>query len=141
MKKTLVYLFSFLLLFLFSCKKEQSGKQIEQQTLETEVELEETSDSTTDWDGEYKGIFPCGDCDGIEISLTLNFDNTFVQTDYYIGKGGPYESRGDFVFDEEKHEFTLLYEDGSLAKYRLDKYSISLLDQNDDEMEEYRLEK
>lgn len=139
MKKAAIYLFSFMLLFLFSCKKEKATIDTDEQTIEIKTDSVKSSEIIQNWEGEYKGIFPCEDCDGIETSLTLNFDNSFVQISHYIGKGGPYESKGSFEFDEDKQQFMLSYEDGSQALYKLSEYSIILLDESENEMDEYRL--
>ncbi|OOF18701.1 hypothetical protein BZJ17_15985 [Salinivibrio sp. IB574] len=44
--------------------------------------------NSLDWNGTYQGVVPCADCEGIETSLTLNDDNTYVLTKTYLGKEG-----------------------------------------------------
>jgi copper homeostasis protein (lipoprotein) len=55
-----------------------------------------------DWDGTYKGTIPCADCQGIETSLTLNKDNTYLRKTKYIGKSDiVYEKTGTFTWNKE----------------------------------------
>ena len=51
--------------------------------------------------GEYKGIFPCADCEGIETELELNPNNRYELKETYLGKGKENESKvkGTFSFD------------------------------------------
>lgn len=41
---------------------------------------------SVDWNGHYRGTLPCADCEGIEIALNLNADNTFSMHRKYLGK-------------------------------------------------------
>ncbi len=97
---------------------------------EDSVAPQHQSKTSIDWEGEYKGVLPCEDCDGVETSLTLNFDNTFTQRVTYIGKGGPYESSGTFIWDNTGEIVTLKFADGSAASYRVEEGVIKLLDEN-----------
>lgn len=38
------------------------------------------------WNGMYKGVVPCADCEGIETLLVLNTDNTYLLRTNYLGK-------------------------------------------------------
>ncbi len=44
------------------------------------------SANSLDWAGEYKGVVPCADCEGIETSLTLNMDQSYQLSTIYLGK-------------------------------------------------------
>ena len=35
----------------------------------------DTSKTSLDWNGEYQGLLPCADCEGIEIKLTSTHMN------------------------------------------------------------------
>lgn len=109
----------------------------------TKADTIRTAQKIIDWEGEYKGILPCEDCDGVETSLILNFDSTFTQTTTYIGKGGPYESKGTFTLDKTKMIVTLKFEDNSMAKYKVDENRLSLLNEDESmiEGEDYILKK
>lgn len=43
-----------------------------------------TSENSLDWAGTYSGVLPCKDCDGIDVTLTINKDNTFQQKLRYL---------------------------------------------------------
>ncbi|WP_228146574.1 copper resistance protein NlpE N-terminal domain-containing protein [Acinetobacter sp. ANC 3903] len=36
--------------------------------------MSDTVETSLDWPGEYKGFFPCADCQGIETELKLKAD-------------------------------------------------------------------
>ena len=67
-----------------------------------EPELDEhTSRSSLDWAGTYEGVVPCADCEGIETSIVLDYDDTFVLRTTYLGKSDEvFEQRGTVVWDE-----------------------------------------
>lgn len=35
------------------------------------------SENSLDWQGDYRGVMPCADCAGIEISITLEEDRSY----------------------------------------------------------------
>jgi uncharacterized lipoprotein NlpE involved in copper resistance len=131
MKQKLFLLLTLVAVAFSSCKKEKTGDKRPDTDSAAVVEIPDghTSQIAVDWEGEYKGIVPCEDCDGMETSLILNFDNTFSQSLTYIGKGGPYESKGTFEWDETGSIVILKFEDGSEARYKVGEGMISLLDE------------
>jgi uncharacterized lipoprotein NlpE involved in copper resistance len=65
--------------FMISCqqaKDKQEGKH----------EALAKADSSTEIPGIYMGMLPCADCSGIEYTLTLNPDSTFILKSIYLGK-------------------------------------------------------
>ncbi len=137
-----------LIAVLFSACKKESTNDKQSEHSDSVIAVIHGSDSITiaktsiDWEGEYKGILPCEDCDGMEISLTLNFDYTFSQSISYIGKGGPYESQGNFEWGGSENIIVLKFEDGSQAKYLVSEEMITLLDENGERQgDEYVLRK
>ncbi|SPL72023.1 Lipoprotein NlpE precursor [Acinetobacter stercoris] len=63
-----------------------------------------TAESSLDWAGEYKGLFPCADCEGIETELELKADKTYeLKEEYKGGKGDgtKNEVKGTFQFDSK----------------------------------------
>lgn len=132
MKQKLFLLLTLVAITFSACKKADSKEeQPGNESIEVTSEAPDghTSQIAIDWEGEYKGTLPCADCDGMEISLILNFDSTFLQTTNYIGKGGPYEEKGPFNWDETGGIVILKFEDGSEAKYRVGEGSLALLDE------------
>ena len=132
MKQKLFLLLTLVAITFSACKKADSKEeQPGSDSIEVTSEAPDghTSQIAIDWEGEYKGTLPCADCDGMEISLILNFDSTFLQTTNYIGKGGPYEEKGTFNWDETGGIVILKFEDGSEAKYRVGEGTLALLDE------------
>lgn len=70
-----------------SCKKENKVDSPEADSEMNSKALSKSSEKVLDWDGTYKGITPCADCEGIETSVTLNRDKTYEMTTKYLGKG------------------------------------------------------
>ena len=69
--------------------------------------------------GEYKGIFPCADCQGIETELELKADKTYELTQEYLGKGKNNESKGKgtFGFDPDHPSVIRLDKAGENLKF------------------------
>ena len=66
-------------------------------TVITENRADVQSDS---WLGQYAGVFPCGDCEGIETVITLQEDSTYIQKSTYLGKDNSFEETGTFTLIE-----------------------------------------
>jgi uncharacterized lipoprotein NlpE involved in copper resistance len=103
MKIILIACASFLI---FSCKKEVKEAEINTDTI-VKVAIETPIDShnsqnSLDWQGTYKGVTPCADCEGIETELILNKDLTYAIRTKYLGKGDGkiFEEKGNFVWDK-----------------------------------------
>ena len=81
-------LIAVLALALVSCtnNKKQAVTQDEVNQVNKTVIDSHTSDMSLDWAGVYEGVLPCADCDGIETTLELKKDHTYVATYKYIGK-------------------------------------------------------
>lgn len=98
------------LLSLTSCKKEAKTEVINEMARE-EIIPATTADNSMnslDWDGMYKGVTPCADCEGIETSLTLNKDNSYVLTTKYLGKSTKTnETKGTFSWNAEGNTIIL----------------------------------
>lgn len=77
------------LLALTSCKEKPKTEVIESVDVEQigfSGQDGHNSQNSLDWNGVYKGVVPCADCSGIETSLTLNRDYTYVLSTLYQGK-------------------------------------------------------
>ncbi len=98
--KKLIYVT--LILFAFTAcknKEKDNGEEI----VETEqVPDMHTSQISLDWQGVYKGVLPCADCEGIDIEITLRDDNTYIIKRLYLGKENNYfEETGTFEWTED----------------------------------------
>jgi heat shock protein HslJ len=59
-----------------------------------------TSQNALDWEGVYRGIIPCADCQGIETVVVLKTDQTFVLHTKYLGKSDEiFTSSGRFTWN------------------------------------------
>lgn len=99
-----------LLLFLVSSCKEaiDSNVAAEAEAFGEMLPTADNSKTSLDWNGVYKGVLPCADCDGIETTLTLNADETYVITTLYIGKSDSvYNVSGTFTWDETGNKIKL----------------------------------
>lgn len=64
------------------------------------VDKAHNAENSLDWAGTYKGVLPCADCQGIETTLTLNKDYTYLLQRKYLGKNIKASTkRGSFRFD------------------------------------------
>ena len=101
MKKSIIAI-SLASLVLAACSKTEN-KKVEEQTPATteavseatEADTAHTTENALDWNGTYKGILPCADCEGIKTELELNSDKTYEIKETYLGKGDgkPFESK------------------------------------------------
>ncbi|CAM2979992.1 copper resistance protein NlpE [Vibrio mytili] len=77
-------------------------------TPETFVDSAHNASNSLDWNGTYKGTLPCADCSGIDITLTLNQDGTYVLEQSYQEKdNGQTKSEGSFTWGENGSVITL----------------------------------
>ncbi|EFK55715.1 copper resistance protein NlpE [Sphingobacterium spiritivorum] len=87
--KTRVYILATLLLFIIlgSCINNRQNKTERSNdaaySISPDGTIEQKSDQFT---GEYKGILPCADCDGIETILHINADKSYQLSTKYLGK-------------------------------------------------------
>ena len=79
---------------------------------ETFVDNQHNASNALDWNGTYQGTLPCADCSGIDITITLNQDGTYLLEQSYQGKeDGQFKSEGQFSWDESGSTVTLTNED------------------------------
>lgn len=76
---------------------------------ETPTATGDNSSNSLDWQGIYKGIVPCADCEGIETNLLLNKDLTYSLKTKYLGKNGTTvnEKNGSFLWNKDGTIITL----------------------------------
>ena len=60
-----------------------------------------TSENALDWGGIYTGVLPCADCEGIQTTLVLRYDNTFELRTRYLGRSPEeFVKQGSFAWNE-----------------------------------------
>jgi uncharacterized lipoprotein NlpE involved in copper resistance len=74
-----------------------------------------------DWNGTYKGILPCAACEGIETTLTLNSDKSYILVTNYLGRNDALEQekRGQFSWNEDGSIITLTNIDSAPNQYKV----------------------
>ena len=75
----------FVLLILFSCKKENEKPQTEEEKYNIIVDQADEINSKS-MSGSYSGMIPCADCEGIAVLMTLKDDKTYSLETLYLGK-------------------------------------------------------
>lgn len=62
-----------------------------------------------DYDGIYKGVLPCADCEGIETIITLDREGNFIKSWVYQGKDDytQYTYEGNYTWDDSGSIITL----------------------------------
>lgn len=140
--KTNLFLSAIAVLALISCntKTENAGEVTSTETVE--FINEHTSEHSLDWSGEYHGVLPCADCEGIETTVRLNQDKTFTITEEYLKKPTlVIESKGVFNWDKTGLIITLEAEDHLKRSYKVIENGIILLNsqgkENQGELAEY----
>ncbi|EPF80237.1 lipoprotein involved with copper homeostasis and adhesion [Acinetobacter gyllenbergii] len=125
MKKSIIAI-SLASIFLVACNKAETPKTDEQTPAATStenstevVDSAHTAENSLDWNGTYKGVLPCADCEGIETELELNLDKTYELKETYLGKGDgkAFESKGSFTFDSKNTSIIELDKAGDGRKY------------------------
>lgn len=77
-------------------------------TKSTTLPDEHNSRTAVDWQGNYQGVLPCADCEGIEIGLTLNKDNSYSMHRKYLGKEtSGANSSGTFTWTADGNKIVL----------------------------------
>lgn len=87
------------------------------------------SANSLDWAGEYKGVVPCADCEGIETSLTLNMDQSYQLSTIYLGKDATaFQQQGQFEWDANGSVIRLLNQKDGPALYKVGENQLFQLD-------------
>lgn len=98
------------------------------------TELSQAADNaknSLDWMGEYTGIEPCADCSGIETSLTLKDDGTYILDQTYQDKESkPLTTEGKFDWNDKGDTITLNLGGGQTAQYFVGEQRIFHLDKD-----------
>lgn len=91
----------------------------------------DNSRNALDWPGVYKGLLPCADCEGIQISMALNKDGTYTRSMNYLGKpDGQFTDRGAFSWDDAGGVITIVDKQGQSQRYLVGEGRLFHLDQN-----------
>ena len=100
-------LFSSMLLILGCSQSETNKEQISEET-ENSNSIHNAQNSL-DWAGTYSGTLPCGSCSAIKMTIILNDDGTYEQTNVYEhgGEADAVIAGGTFTWNESGKTITL----------------------------------
>jgi copper homeostasis protein (lipoprotein) len=115
---------------IFGCKGSQSSAPPIDQVEMEKTGSTHTSQNSLDWDGIYRGILPCADCEGIQTTIYLRKDLSFTTKTKYLGKSDTvYESSGKFGWNEKGNTILLIpSEKGQGAQYLVGENILTQLD-------------
>ncbi|WP_456297002.1 copper resistance protein NlpE [Vibrio sp. AK197] len=81
--------------------------------------------------GVYEGILPCVDCNGVETTLTVNPNDTYVIQKVYVGSDkSPIISSGTIEWSNDGNVIELLAEKSEQNRYFVGNNELTLLDAN-----------
>ena len=132
--KSKIFLCFCIVLLITSCKKENQTTDLEVVEAKTDTTLvfgnEHNSQNSLDWQGVYKGILPCADCDGIETEIVINSDLTFVKSTKYLGKEDikGIEEKGSFTWNKDGSTIILQGINEESNQYKVGENTLTHLD-------------
>jgi len=87
------------------------------------------ANKTLNYQGTYQGVLPCADCDGLETTISLNENNTYVIQSQYLGKGNKiFEQRGTFTWNKTGSIVIFDNIDNAPNQYAVGKNTLTQLD-------------
>ena len=112
---------------LFSCQKQTNQEKNSQDS--TAVAKVIDAKNTLDYEGNYKGVLPCADCEGIETAVCLNENSTYTIRTSYIGKGNKiFEQKGTFFWNKAGNIITFDNIENAPNQYEVSKNTLTQLD-------------
>ena len=141
MKKTMIILSFFSILFFSSCDKSSNTSSIKQDVKQNQQSPAPIQTEMPDWLGHYKAFVPCHACEKQLISLQLNQNKTYTlkEVQFFKQKLQQKESSGTFHFNAQNSNLIQLIEDKThKTRYiSLHDQFIELLDQNKNRFENF----
>lgn len=134
--KKLIYVT--LVLFAFTACKNNQEKEASEEIVETEQAPDmHTSQISLDWQGVYKGVLPCADCEGIATEIILNDDETYAIKRVYLGKDDQaFKETGTFQWTEDGGSIVLKEKvKGSPTLFKVGENYLLHLDQDGEKIE------
>lgn len=79
-----------------------------------------STSSLSDCAGTYKGTFPCASCEGINVTLKLNENGTFILHEEYMPDGDTFKIEGTFTLQKDKNRIVLVKKETSETVYEFE---------------------
>lgn len=131
MKKT-VLCFSLLSLILLGCSKPENKPTQTKAAEPAELTASQNapaelssppieSNNGMRFKGDYEGVFPCADCEGLKTELELKSDFSYELSEEYLGKGKGHEFKVKGTFHQDANDPNLIQLDqaGNKRKFLL----------------------
>jgi uncharacterized lipoprotein NlpE involved in copper resistance/heat shock protein HslJ len=141
MKKEIILILMFALVFASCNTGKQSGNSGNNNSdsgivMSPEFIAEHSSRSAVDWAGVYKGMIPCADCEGIDVEIQLNEDNSYKMVMNYLGKNATFNDQGFFEWDETGGKVRFVVEGEGVGNwYRVGENNLLMLDADGNRIE------
>ena len=112
MMKLQIIAVSLLALTLSACSEQETPTQDNVQQTQETLPVGDTSRTSLNWNGTYSGVTPCASCSGIDTTLTLKLDNTYVLETRYLGDENEakkvFTEAGSFEWNSEGNKISLM---------------------------------
>ncbi|RKS02025.1 copper resistance protein NlpE N-terminal domain-containing protein [Flavobacterium sp. 102] len=132
--KARLLLFTLLLSFFISCKKQTTDSNIATKDSIAKVDSLDNVEAhnaknSLDYIGTYKGILPCADCEGLETIICINENNTYNIKTKYQGKGDKiFEQKGNFSWNQAGNTLILENVENGPNQYFVGENTLTQLD-------------
>ena len=125
--KTTILIFSItvMVFFMESCRSASERKNLAGKEVATGV----NSMNSLDWEGFYTGTVPCASCQGIQTTIKLARDNSYILRTKYLGTDDEgQEKTGKFVWNKAGTTVTLQGIENGPSQYLVDGERLFQLD-------------
>jgi len=115
--------------FLFTASGCRSALEPDAPAGETARPAGDNSRVSLDWEGTYKGVLPCADCEGIQTEVSIARNGTSLVRSLYLGKSDRvFVEEGSFSWDREGRTITISGNKGSITRYLVGENRLIMLD-------------
>ena len=109
--------------------KTNKGTDTDSTTIEV-VDMH-NAETSLDYEGTYKGVFPAADCPGIETTIITSTEERVFLADGPIQRDSSFDDKGTYTL--KGNLLTLKEENGEISYYKVEENKVRLL--NDDKQE------
>lgn len=127
MKNTLI---AIVVVALIGCQTQKTASSNNMKEGTESTDPAHTSQNSLDWEGTYRGLLPCADCEAIQTTVSLKKDLTFTNKTKYLGKSDSvYQTAGKFTWNKKGNGIILTPTDKSqVTQYLVGENLLTQLD-------------
>lgn len=115
-------------LFFASCSNTKKETESVKET-QTIVDTEHTSQNSLDYQGTYKGVLPCADCDSIVVFVTLSEkDYSVTSESFKNGNSSKINNTGSYNWNSDGNTITLVGITDTPNQFRVGENKLTQLD-------------